>query len=165
MKKIAIAVLALMAIGAQAAGMSNEDGVYVGLTGNSTKLSCDDCTGSAQTSVGIYGGYRMGNISAEVARYQKTDDVGVKVVITDFAAIPRLNVAKDVDLLGKVGIRHGEISNDIEKFTGNSLVIGAGVEYTVMPQVTARAMFDYSNKTFGESVKTKTMTVGVAYKF
>lgn len=161
MKKIILAALAVVAFGAQAA----DEGVYVGLTGNSTKLSCDDCTGSSQTSVGIYGGYRIGNLAGEVARFQKTDDAGVKVVITDFAAIPRYNVAKDVDLLGKVGIRYSEISFDGEKSTGSSLVVGAGVEYTFMPQVSARAMVDYSSKTFGESVKTTTTTVGVAYKF
>jgi len=160
MKKIALAVLAMAAIGAQAA----DEGAYVGLNTNHVKLSCDTCTGSAQNAVGIYGGYRMGNMAGEVSRGQKTVD-GDKFVFTDFVAIPRMNVAKDVDVLGKVGLRHSEISNSTDKATGNSLVIGAGVEYTFMPQVTVRAMVDYSNKTFGESVKATTTTIGVAYKF
>lgn len=161
MKKIALAVLAMAAIGAQAA----DEGAYVGLNTNHVKLSCDTCTGSAQNAVGIYGGYRMGAIAAEVSHFQKTDDSDMKVVITDVAVIPRYNVAKDVDLLGKVGIRHSEASDNFLKFTGNSLVVGAGIEYTFMPQVTARAIVDYSSKTFGESVKTTTTTIGVAYKF
>ena len=161
MKKVILAALAVAAFTAQAA----DEGVYAGLNYNNFKSSCDDCGDSeSQNAVGIYGGYRMGNIAGEVSRFQKTDN-GVKAVITDFAAIPRLNVAKDVDLLGKVGLRHSEISGDGEKFSGTSLVVGAGVEYTFMPQVSARAMIDYSAKTFGESVKTTTATVGVAYKF
>ena len=164
MKKIALAALAMAAIGAQAA----DEGAYVGLNTNHVKLSCDTCTGSAQNAVGMYGGYRMGAIAGEVSRFQKTDEFGVKLVITDFVAIPRYNVAKDVDLLGKIGIRHAEVSDSTEKFTGNSLVVGVGMEYTLMPQVAVRAMVDYSNKTlkvFDQSIKATTTTVGVAYKF
>lgn len=161
MKKIILAALAVAAFGAQAA----DEGSYVGLNHNNFKFSCDDCGDlKSQNTVGIYGGYRMGNIAGEVSRFQKTNN-GVKAVITDFAAIPRLNVAKDVDLLGKVGLRHSEISGGDGKFSGTSLVVGAGVEYTFMPQVSARAMVDYSSKTFGEPIKTTTTTVGVAYKF
>lgn len=159
MKKIILAALAVAAFGVQAA----DEGAYIGLNYNNFKAKCDDCSGS-ESAVGVYGGYRMGNIAGEVSRFQKTQD-GTKSVFTDFAAIPRLNVAKDVDLLGKVGIRYSENTSNGEKFTGRSLVVGAGVEYTLMPQLSARAMVDYSSKTFGESIKTTTTTVGVAYKF
>ncbi len=165
MKKIILAALAVAAFGAQAA----DEGVYVGLNHNHTKFKYDnDNENETRNAVGVYGGYRVGNIAGEVSRFQKTKD-DVKTVITDFAAIPRLNVAKDVDVLGKVGIRYSEVSGqeggDSFKEKGTSLVVGAGVEYTFMPQLTARAMVDYSSKTFGESVKTTTTTVGVAYKF
>ena len=160
MKKIILAALAVAAFGAQAA----DEGVYAGLNYGNYKLSCDDCTGGSENAVGVYGGYRMGNIAAEVSRVQKTAD-GSKFTYTDLAAVPRMNVAKDVDLLGKVGLRYSE-SKDVDgKFTGTSLVVGVGVEYTFMPQISARAMVDYSNKTFGESVKSTTTTVGMAYKF
>jgi opacity protein-like surface antigen len=163
MKKIAIAVLALMVIGAQAA----EDGFYVGLNQNHIKFG-GDASGSIN-AVGFYAGYRVGDVAGEVARIQKTD-AGDKIVFTDFVAIPRLNVAKDVDLLGKVGIRHSEGSGVDEKGpykeNGNSLVVGAGIEYNVMPKVSLRAMVDYSNKTFGlTGAHVTTTTVGAAYKF
>lgn len=159
MKKIILAALAVAAFGAQAA----DEGVYAGVNYNKFKLGCDDCSGS-ENAVGVYGGYRMGNIAGEVSRFQKTID-GTKFVYTDVSAVPRMNVAKDVDLLAKVGIRHSELTESGVKASGTSLVVGAGVEYTFMPQVSARAMVDYSSKTFGESVKTTTTTVGVAYKF
>ncbi len=159
MKKIILAALAVAAFGVQAA----DEGAYAGLSYNKFKFGCDGCSGS-DSAVGVYGGYRMGNIAGEVSRFQKTAG-DAKAVITDFAAIPRLNVAKDVDLLGKVGLRYSEISGGGEKFSGTSLVVGAGVEYTFMPQVSARAMVDHSSKTFGESIKTTTATLGVAYKF
>ncbi len=160
MKKIAIAVLALMAIGAQAA----EDGVYVGVTHNHFALSGDDSSGS-DNAFGVYAGYRMGFIAGEVSRFQKNVDGG-KFVYTDIAAIPHLNLAKDVDLIGKVGIRSSEVSGVDINEKGTSLVVGAGIEYSVMPQLTARALVDYSNKSFGLSgVRTTTTTIGVAYKF
>ena len=163
MKKIILAAMAVATFGAQAA----DEGAYVGVNYNHTKLSGEG-SGSRNTA-GFYAGYRAGNIAGEVARFQKTVD-GAKLVITDFAVIPRMNVAKDVDLLGKVGIRYSEISgednNGTFKEKGNSLVVGAGVEYNVMPQVSVRAMVDYSNKTFGLSGShATTTTVGVAYKF
>ncbi len=160
MKKIILAALAVAAFGAQAA----DEGVYAGLNYGNYKLSCDDCSGGSENAVGVYGGYRMGNIAAEVSRVQKTAD-GSKFTYTDLAAVPRMNVAKDVDLLGKVGLRYSEIKDVDGKFTGTSLVVGVGVEYTFMPQMSARAMVDYSNKTFGESVKATTTTIGMAYKF
>ena len=163
MKKIILAAVAVAAFGAQAA----DEGAYAGLNYNHIKFS-GDASGS-ENAVGFYAGYRMGNIAGEVARFQKTVD-GEKLIVTDIAAIPRLNVAKDVDLLGKVGIRYSEVSGVDEdgsfKEKGTSLVVGAGVEYTVLPQVSVRAMVDYSNKTFGLSgAHATTTTVGVAYKF
>lgn len=160
MKKVILAALAVVAFGAQAA----DEGAYAGLNYGSYNLSCDGCTGGSESAMGVYGGYQMGNIAAEVSRAQKTNN-GVKFVYTDIAVIPRINVAKDVNVLGKVGLRQSEISDSTENFSGTSLVIGAGVEYTIMPQVTVRAMVDYSNKTFGEPVKATTTTIGVAYKF
>ena len=163
MKKIILAALAVAAFGAQAA----DEGAYAGLNYNHIKLSGDGS--GSENAVGFYAGYRMGNIAGEVARFQKTVD-GDKLIVTDIAAIPRLNVAKDVDVLGKVGIRYSEASGVDEdgsfKEKGTSLVVGAGVEYTVMPQLSVRAMVDYSNKTFGVSgVHATTTTLGVAYKF
>lgn len=159
MKKVILVAMAVSALGAQAA----EEGVYVGLNFNHVKLSTDAGSGSGGVA-GVYGGYRVGDIAGEISRLQKTKD-GIKIVFTDFAAIPRMNVAKDVDVLGKVGVRHTEISAEGGKASGTSLVIGAGVEYAVMPQLSVRAMVDYSNKTFGESIKATTTTIGVAYKF
>ena len=160
MKKIALAVLALVAMGAQAA----DEGVYVGLNQNHFK-SKNDTVSVSGNGVGLYAGYRIGTVAGEISRFQKTVS-GEKFVLTDVSAIPHLNVAKDVDLIGKVGFRLSEESGSGFKNTGSSLVIGAGVEYTVMPQVTARALVDYSNKTYGFSnVRTTTTTLGVAYKF
>jgi outer membrane autotransporter protein len=163
MKKIALAVMAFAAMGAQAA----DEGAYVGLNYNDIKFS-GNASGS-EKAVGFYAGYRMGNIGGEIARFQKTTD-GEKLIVTDIAAIPRLNVAKDVDLLGKVGIRYSENSgqddNGSFKDKGTSLVVGAGVEYSVLPQVSVRAMVDYSNKTLGLSgAHATTKTIGVSYKF
>jgi len=159
MKKIASAVLALMAIGAQAA----DDGVYVGVTHNHFALSGDGS--GSDNAFGLYAGYRMGFIAGEVSRFQKTVD-GDKFVYTDIAAIPHLNLAKDVDLIGKVGIRSSEVSGGGFKDSGTSIVVGAGIEYSFMPQLTARALVDYSNKSYGLSgVRTTTTTIGVAYKF
>jgi opacity protein-like surface antigen len=159
MKKVMLVAVAVSALAAQAA----EEGAYLGLNYNHVKLSADGSSGS-DDAVGVYGGYRVGDIAGEISRLQKTND-GAKIVLTDFAAIPRMNVAKDVDVLGKVGVRHTEISAEGGKASGTSLVIGAGVEYAVMPQLSVRAMVDYSNKTFGESIKATTTTIGVAYKF
>lgn len=159
MKKIILAALAVAAFGVQAA----DEGAYVGLNYNHAKLSANGESAS-ENAVGVYGGYRMGNIAGEVSRFQKSID-GAKYIYTDVSAIPRLNIAKDVDLLGKVGLRYSEFSGGGENLSGTSLVVGAGVEYTFMPQVSARAMVDYSSKTFGESIKTTTATLGVAYKF
>ena len=164
MKKIILAALAVAAFGAQAA----DEGAYAGLNYNHASFS-GDASGS-ENAVGFYAGYRMGNIAGEIARFQKTVG-GDKLTVTDIAAVPRLNVAKDVDLLGKVGIRYSEISGADEdgaafKEKGTSLVVGAGIEYTVMPQLSVRAMVDYSNKTFGLSgAHATTTTLGVAYKF
>jgi outer membrane autotransporter protein len=159
MKKIILAALAVVAFGAQAA----DEGAYAGLNYNNAKLSVDGESDSTNT-IGVFGGYRMGNIAGEISRMQKTNN-GVKFIYTDFAVIPRVNVAKDVDVLGKVGLRNSEISEGTFKASGNSLVLGAGVEFAILPQVTLRAMLDYSNKTFGESIKATTTTIGVAYKF
>jgi opacity protein-like surface antigen len=159
MKKIALALLAVVAMGAQAA----DEGVYGGLSYNHAKGS-GDISGS-ENAGGFFAGYRVGNIAGEVSRFQKTKN-GDKDVILDIAAIPHLNVAKDVDLIGKVGLRRSEASGAGFKDTGTSLVVGAGVEYNLAPQVTARAMVDYSNKTFGVSgAHVTTTTLGVAYKF
>jgi outer membrane autotransporter protein len=159
MKKIILAALAVVAFGAQAA----DEGAYAGLNYNHITLSGNGVTESDNT-VGIYGGYRMGNIAGEISHLQKTI-TGIKVVVTDFSVIPRMTVAKDVDVLGKVGLRYSEATEGGFKFSGNSLVIGAGVEYTFMPQVTVRGMVDYSSKTAGESIKATTTSIGVAYKF
>jgi opacity protein-like surface antigen len=160
LKKIALAVLAVVAMGAQAA----DEGVYVGLNQNYMKGS-GELSGHLNTT-GIYGGYRMGDIAAEVSRSQKTDDGGYKNVFMDIAAIPHLNVAKDVDVIGKVGLRRSEISKNGASESGSSLVVGAGVEYTLAPQVAARVLVDYSNKTFGISgARVTTTTLGIAYKF
>ncbi len=159
MKKTILLTLALTAFGAQAAG----DGIYAGLNHNHFKLSSDDVSGSLN-AVGVYGGYRMGNFAGEVSRFQKTDE-GVKTVLTDFSLIPRLAVAKDVDVLAKLGLRHSEMSEGNDKLTGTSLVVGAGVEYTLMPQLSTRVMVDHTSKTFGKSIKTTTTTIGLAYRF
>ena len=160
MKKIVLAALAVVAMGAQAA----DDGFYAGANYNHFKLSGDNASGS-DNAVGIYAGYRVGAIAGEISRFQKTVS-GEKFVYTDVSAIPHLNVAKDVDVIGKVGFRRSEATDTGEKFSGTSLVFGAGVEYTVMPQVTVRALVDYSNKSFGDSqAHTTTTTLGVAYKF
>lgn len=164
MKKIAMAVLALASMGAQAAGMGQQDGAYAGVNYGNYKLSCNDCSGASESAVGFYAGYRIGDVAGEISRAQKTVD-GDKFTYTDFAVVPRMNVAKDVDVIGKLGLRHSEISNVTEKFSGNSLVVGAGVEYAFTPQVVVRGMLDYSTKTFGESIKATTTTIGVAYKF
>ena len=160
MKKIILAALAVAAFGVQAA----DEGAYVGLNTNHAKFTCDGCVGVSGNAVGIYGGYRKGNIAGEVAHFQKTIS-DVDVTITDVSVIPYINVAKDVDVLGKLGVRHSSGKDSTLETSGTSLVIGAGVEYTFTPQVTARAMVDYSSKTFGESTKTTTTTLGVAYKF
>jgi opacity protein-like surface antigen len=160
MKKIVLAALAVVAMGAQAA----DEGVYGGLNYNHAKAG-GDATGSLN-GVGLYGGYRMGDIAVEVSRWQKTDDSGAKNVFLDIAAIPRMNVAKDVDVIGKVGVRRSEQTDTGYSAKGTSLVVGAGLEYNVMPQLTLRALVDYSNKTFGESgFHLTTSTLGVAYKF
>jgi outer membrane autotransporter protein len=159
MKKIILAALAVAAFGAQAA----DEGAYAGLNFSLITLSANGDYGSENTT-GLYAGYRMGNIAGEISRSQKTID-GLKFVFTDVALIPRMNIAKDVDLLGKVGVRRSEVSDADEKVSGTSLVVGAGLEYTLMPQVAVRAMVDYSPKTFGESINATTATVGVAYKF
>jgi len=164
MKKIILAALAVVAFGAQAAGMAADEGYYVGLNSNHTKFTCNNCIDVSTNAVGIYGGYRIGNIAGEVAHFQKSID-GVDVAITDFSVIPRINVAKDVNILGKLGVRYSSGKENSFENSGTSLVIGAGVEYTFMPQVSARAMVDYSSNTFGESTKTTTTTIGVAYKF
>jgi opacity protein-like surface antigen len=164
MKKVILAALAVAAFSAQAAGMAADEGYYVGLNTNHTKFTCDNCTGMSTNALGVYGGYRMGNIAGEVAHFQKSTN-GVDVIITDFSVIPRINVAKDVDVLGKLGVRYSSGKENSLENSGTSLVVGAGVEYTFMPQVSARAMVDYSSDTFGVSTKTTTTTIGVAYKF
>jgi opacity protein-like surface antigen len=170
MKKAVLAVLAMTAIGAHAAA---DEGFYVGLSANHLKLTCSDCSKATGNTVGLYGGYRVGNIAGEISNVQKTfpDVTGdAKVTLTDFSVIPRFNVDKNVDVLAKVGIRHSKSSgNDVDtgkfKATGNSLVVGVGIEYKVLPQVNLRAMVDYSNKAFGISTHTTTATIGVSYNF
>jgi opacity protein-like surface antigen len=164
MKKFTMAVLAFTAISAQAAGMANDESFYVGLNTNHAKFTCNSCTGASGNAVGIYGGYRKENIAGEIAHFQKTID-GVDVSITDVSLIPHINVAKDVDVLGKLGVRYSKGKENTREASGTSLVIGAGVEYTLMPQISVRAMVDYTSNTFGVSTKTTTTTVGVAYKF
>lgn len=164
MKKIALATLAFMTIGAQAAGMSSDENFYVGLNTNHAKFTCDSCVGASGNAVGIYGGYRKDNIAGEIAHFQKSID-GVDVSITDFSVIPRINVAKDIDVLAKLGVRYSSGKDSSGEQSGTSLVVGAGLEYTFMPQVSARVMVDYSSKTFDVSTKTTTTTIGVAYKF
>ena len=160
MKKIALALLTVVAMGAQAA----DEGVYAGLNYNHFKLSGANASGS-DNGVGLYAGYRVGSVAGEISRFQKTVN-GAKFVYTDVSAIPHLNVAKDVDVIGKVGLRRSEVTDINGKDSGTSLVFGAGVEYTVMPQFTVRALVDYSNKSFGDSqAHTTTTTLGVAYKF
>lgn len=160
MKKVALAMLAVVAMGAQAA----DDGFYGGLNQNHLKASGDG--NGTLNATGVYGGYRMGDVAVEVSRFQKTNDAGTKNLFWDISAIPHLNVAKDVDVIGKVGLRKSEQSADGEKLSGTSLVVGAGIEYKVMPQITLRALVDYSNKTFGESgFRVTTTSLGVAYKF
>ena len=171
MKKAVLAVLAMTAIGAHAAA---DEGFYVGLSANHLKLTCSNC-GDKETAsaAGLYGGYRVGNIAGEISNVQKTLRDGTsdtKLTLTDFSVIPRFNVAKDVDLLGKVGIRHSKATvNDTNdghfKSGGNSLVVGAGIEYKVLPQVNLRAMVDYAHKTTGTSVHITTATIGVSYSF
>jgi opacity protein-like surface antigen len=158
MKKIALALLAVVAMGAQA----SDDGVYIGVSENHVKIEANGASDSTN-AIGVYGGYRMGAIAAELSRAQKTID-GVKFVHTEVAAIPHYSVAKDFDVIGKLGIRHSEVS-EIGNASGTSLVVGAGVQYTVLPQMTVRALVDYSNRTYGESIKATTTTLGVAYKF
>ena len=174
MKKmiLAIASLSLLASGVQAADMSNTDGVYLGLNQNSTRLTADQWDAKTSNSTGIFGGYRVGNLAGEVAYFNKTVD-GTKWTITDFSLIPHFNIAKDFDLLGKLGLRHSSISVDGFSSSGTALVYGVGLEYSFNPNWTARAFVDYSDKTggdvvvikSGDSLKATTTTLGVAYKF
>jgi outer membrane autotransporter protein len=162
---LAIATLGMASFGANAAGPTSADGAYFGVSQNSVKLSCDGCTGTTINGLGMFGGYRMGNVSAEVSRFQKTVD-GDKGVFTDFSVIPRLNVAQDIDLLAKVGFRNTKATAfDGTTQSGNSLVFGAGVEYNITPQLAARAMVDYSKKTFAEDIRAVSTNLGVSYKF
>jgi outer membrane autotransporter protein len=171
MKKIilAIATLGLVVVGAQAADMNNPDGFYVGINNNSIQIKGDATSNLNQT--GIYGGFRHGNLGFEISRSEGKVDQQ-KTSFTDFSVIPRLNVAKDFDLLGKVGMRHSTISGSGIDDSGNSLVVGVGAEYAFLPNWSARLMVDYSEKAFGysspktgNSYKATNTIFGVAYKF
>jgi len=171
MKKIilAIASLGLFAMGAQAAGMNNTDGVYLGVNQNSMHLKGDGL--DAANGAGLYGGYRSGNLAGEVSYFNKTVN-GNEWTITDFSLIPHLNITKDLDLLGKLGLRHSGVSTNGFSSSGTALVVGVGLEYSFTPNWTARALVDYADKTGGDvtndannSIKATTTTIGVAYKF
>jgi opacity protein-like surface antigen len=162
MKKIAIAAMAVLSIGAQAA----DQGFYAGVNYNHVSLS-DVNDPSSQSTPGLYGGYQMGGYAAEISHMKKGgfSNTNATVATTDLAVLPRLNIAKDVDLIAKVGLRHSNGSSYVGRGSGNTVVLGAGLDYSVLPQVTVRAMVDYSNKTANEDVKATTTTIGVAYKF
>jgi outer membrane autotransporter protein len=162
MKKIVLAVLAFAAVGVQAA----DQGLYGGLNYNNLSLS-DINEAASQSSPGVYGGYQLSNYGVEISHTKATGFSSTKATIgvTDLSVIPRLNVAKDVDLIGKVGVRHSTGHSYAGAGSSNTLVFGAGVEYNLFPQVTARALLDYSNKTGDVSAKATTATIGVAYKF
>lgn len=168
MKKTLLAALAFAALGATSfaasAGTYDNNGPYVGLNYNSVHLSCSDCNGTTESSPGFFAGYRSGNLAGEISTTHKTVD-GDKYTITDFAAVPHMKIAADLDVIGKVGIRHSNVNNSMGNHSGNSLVIGAGVEYSFNRDWAARGLIDYSSKTFGESIKDTTTTIGVSYKF
>jgi opacity protein-like surface antigen len=174
MKKIilAIASLGLFAMGAQAAGMNDTDGVYVGVNQNGMRLTSEKTDAYTVNSSGVYGGYRVGNLAGEISHFERTVE-GEKWGVTDFSVIPHLNVAKDLDLLGKLGLRHSSYSSNSviqPNSSGTALVAGVGLEYSFLSNWTVRALVDYSAKTGditykGSHVKATTTTIGVAYKF
>lgn len=159
MKKIILSALTVIAFGAQAA----DDGWYGGLSVSNLKFSKQGESESTSAAGGVIG-YRMGNLAGEVSRIQKTEG-STKGSINDFSLLQSYGIAKDVEVFGKVGVRYSEISNGNDELSGTSLVLGAGVQYEFMPKVFARVGVDYSNKTFGESIKNTTTTLSVAYKF
>lgn len=159
MKKIILATLILAAFAAQAA----DESWYAGLNATSLKFSAkgdSESTGAA----GGFIGYRMGNLAGEVSRIQKSAGSATGS-INDFSLLNNYSVANGVEVFGKVGVRYSEISNARNKLSGTSLVLGAGVQYAFMPNLITRVGVDYSNKTFGESLKTTSINFGVAYKF
>ena len=161
MKKIILIVLAAFSCVAQAA-----DGAYAGLTLNNMELKSDNSS-SVQAAPGIYAGYQIGSLGLEMSYAKKNGffSTNATVAIWDLALIPRLNVAKDVDLIGKLGGRHSLGASYTASQEINSLVWGAGIEYGLMPQLSVRAMLDYSDKTGNDKVKATTTTWGRAYKF
>ena len=170
MKKmiLAIASLSLLASGVQAADMSNTDGVYLGVASNSIRIKAQN--DSTQNQLGFYAGYRFGNLAAEISHSErKIDDQ--KTSFTDLSFVPHVAIAKNVDIIGKLGLRSSSISEAGMSDSGRSLVIGVGAEYAFLPQWNARLMVDRSSKTFGlktsegEQIKATTTTLGVAYKF
>jgi opacity protein-like surface antigen len=165
MKKNISALMAAAAclVSGVVSAQTNVDGPYVGGQINHVSLSADGSSVS-DNFMGIYGGYRAGNYAGEISYSQKTVD-GAKASFTDFALVPHFAMTPEFDLLGKVALRHSSISGGTSSYSGNSLVLGVGVEYKLTAKVAARAMIDYSSKTFGESMSATTLGAGVHYKF
>jgi len=169
MKKmiLAIASLSLLASGVQAADMSNTDGVYVGISHNSRSLGADETFTYGEG--GLYAGYRVGNLGGEIAYSEKKID-SETFTFVDVSFVPRMNLTKNFDLIGKVGARHSTYKYSGSTWSGTALVIGVGAEYAFTNNWSIRGLVDYSTKPFGLTTTTGTnklvtTTLGVAYKF
>ena len=168
---VTLAAALLFSVSAQA-----ENKAFVGLSGNYLDLRNSDSS-DTYSQVGIYGGYRFENIGIELSYTPYRKD-GYDLKVTDLAVVPLFNIAKDVNVLVKLGVRYATFGNTgvttsgltlfnggENALTGTSALIGAGVEYQFNPNVAARAVFDYSNSLAGVSTDTKTFMVGVQYQF
>lgn len=173
MKKslLALSVVALTAF-AGAASAGEKSPFYLGgnvgfssATNISDNISKDD-----GSSLSVYGGYQFTeNLAAEIG-YTKlpkfgTESVNDKPDLWTLQAVVSTPVAERVSVFGKAGVAYGKYNVAGQKFDGLSPVVGAGVEYSFTPSLSAVGELSYANKIAGEDAGAVTTSFGLKYRF
>jgi opacity protein-like surface antigen len=157
---LAVVASAVLSMSGVAHAQSN---TYLGLQFANQKISADGESDS-ESFAGLYGGIKSGSIAYEAAISQKSIN-GLTYRIVDGAVNPHFPINDKIDVVTKIGMRFSSFSLDNVSVSGTSVLIGAGVQFQLAEKVSARLMFDYAPRAFGEKIKNTSMSAGVAYHF
>ncbi|MCL1051388.1 porin family protein [Shewanella abyssi] len=176
---VALAVLGLTASNV-ASAETDRVGAYVGGQIGAFSADVEELSESGQ-SYGLYGGYNFNEWFGLEAVLYGTNDIleedGISVSATSFSVAPKFTwVINDTfSLYGKVGLASAalvfESGSEELDFTGNGVVVGAGINAALTEKLTIRLGYDLTSTTLeiddlGDvDAEYSNVTLGMHYHF
>jgi len=132
---------------------------YAGVGSQHTHLNAAQVAGAAVTDdlghgLRILAGYRVTPTWAVEAAYGHAKSLSAGTSLkgheTSLAVVGTHPVALGLSAIGKVGISHSHLDTEARDHSKNSLLIGAGVSYTLTPELSVRTEWERTQN-FGRS--------------